>query len=90
MSTRRRPGTFTVVKDVSSYLGGWLLIGHQAVAVPPADFNLWLLLVGGALVGVPGISQLVAMRTAIGQSPSAPPESPPPSPPSSTASAAER
>lgn len=90
MSTRRKPGALTVVKDVLSYLGGWALIVHQAAAVPPQNFNLWLLLVGGALVGVPGFSQLVAMRTAIGQSPSASPESPPPSSPSPTASAAER
>lgn len=68
MSRRRKPGTFTVVKDVASYLGGWALIVHQALFVPPRDFNLYLLLLGGALVGVPGVSQLLAMRTGGGQS----------------------
>ncbi|MET0426294.1 MAG: hypothetical protein ABW046_20665 [Actinoplanes sp.] len=90
MSTRRRPGTFTVVKDAASYVGGWALIAHQALVVPPQDFNLWLLLVGGALVGVPGVSQLIAMRTGGGQSPPPPADSPPPPLPSSNGSVADR
>lgn len=90
MTTRRRPGTFTVIKDVASYVGGWALIAHQALFVPPRDFNLWLLLVGGALVGVPGVSQLIAMRTGGGPSPDPPVVSPPPSSPSSNASVGDR
>jgi hypothetical protein len=90
MSTRRKPGTFTVIKDVASYVGGWALIAHQALFVPPRDFNLWLLLVGGALVGVPGVSQLIAMRTGGGQSPPPPAASPPPPLPSSNGSVADR
>lgn len=69
------PSKVTVVKDVLSYAGGWALIVHQAVFVDPQDFNLWFLLVGGALVGVPGISQLIAMRTGGGQSQLPPGES---------------
>ncbi len=91
MSTRRRrPGAVTVVKDALSYLGGWGLIAHQALFVPPQDFNLWLLAVGGLLVGVPGFSQLLAMRTGGGPSPLPSAESPSPSPPSSTTSGADR
>lgn len=70
MSTRRTrgPSTVTVVKDLVSYLGGWGLILHQALVVPPQDFNLTLVLLGGALVGIPGVGQLLAIRT--GGSPS--------------------
>lgn len=82
MSRRRKPEPFTVVKDVASYVGGWLLIGHESL-VQPTQFNLWRLLLGGALVGVPGFGQLLAMRT--GGSPSPPPaEGSPPSPSSSS------
>jgi hypothetical protein len=90
MSRRRGPHTFTVVKDVISYSLGVGLILHQALIVPPPDFNPWLLALGGTLVGVPGFGQLIAMRT--GGSPSPPPEedSPPPPPPSHTASGADR
>lgn len=84
MSTRRtsrtrRPGAVTVAKDVLSYLGGWALIVHQAVFVPPQDFNLTLVLLGGTLVGIPGVSQLLALRTGSGPSPDPPEESSSPS-----------
>jgi hypothetical protein len=75
--SRRRPTTFTVVKDVVLFLLGIFLILYQALIVPPADFNLSLVILGGALVGVPGAAQLWAPRT--GGTPSEPPlrESPP-------------
>lgn len=73
---RTRPSTVTVVKDILSYLGGWGLIVHQALLVPPQDFNLTLVLLGGTLVGIPGVGQLLALRT--GGSPSQdPPEGSP-------------
>lgn len=78
MSTRRRhrgPSTLTVVKDVLSYLGGWGLILHQALIVPPKDFNLTLVLLGGALVGIPGVGQLLAIRTGGSLSPDPPEDS---------------
>jgi len=87
----RRPTTLTVAKDILSYLGGWGLILHQALVVPPADFNLTLVLLGGTLVGIPGVGQLLALRT--GGLPSDPPGSESPSPPqssSSNGSAADR
>lgn len=89
-STRRRPDTLTVVKDLISFIGGWGLIGHQALLVPPADFNLSLMLLGAALVGVPGVGQLLAMRTGGPSSPSPPEDSPSPSPSSSSGSEADR
>ncbi|GAA2681655.1 hypothetical protein [Actinoplanes palleronii] len=79
-SRTRRPGTVTLVKDLLSYLGGWALIVHQAVFVPPADFNLTLVLLGGTLVGIPGVGQLLALRTGSGPLPDPPEESPSPSP----------
>lgn len=92
MSRRTRgPGRWTVVKDVASYLGGWFLIVDQALFVPPQNFNLYLLLLGGTLVGIPGMGQLLAMRTGGGQSPPPPEESPqPPRSPSPNGSGAER
>ena len=93
MTTRRtrRPSVITVVKDIVSYLGGWALIIHQAVIVPPADFNLTLVLLGGTLVGIPGVGQLLALRTGGQSSSSLPEELPPPSrSPSSSDSGADR
>lgn len=78
MSTRRKhrgPSTLTVVKDILSYLGGWGLILHQALIVPPKDFNLSLALLGGALVGIPGVSQLLAIRTGGSPGPDQPEDS---------------
>jgi hypothetical protein len=75
MTTRRRtrrPSRTTVAKDILSYLGGWGLIVHQALVVPAADFNLTLVLLGGTLVGIPGVGQLLALRT--GSPPSGDPE----------------
>lgn len=82
MSTRRsrKPGPGTYLKDVLSYLGGWGLIVHQVAFVPRGDFNLWALLLGGLLIGVPGLGQLTPFlaqalaRWLTGQLPSAPPE----------------
>lgn len=89
MSPRRtpRPSTLTVVKDILSYLGGWGLILHQALVVPPQDFNLTLVLLGGTLVGIPGVGQLLAIRT--GGSPSQDPPEGSPRPRSSSASDSE-
>lgn len=89
-SARRRRDTWMVAKDAISFLGGWALILHQALIVPAADFNLSLMLLGAALVGVPGVGQLLALRTG-GASGSSPPEDSPRSPSSSSSdSAADR
>lgn len=71
-----------------SYLGGWGLIVHQVAFVPRGDFNLWALVLGGILIGVPGFGQLApylvqiivrALSTASSLSPPPPEELPPPS-----------
>jgi hypothetical protein len=94
---RTRPRTY--VKDTISYLGGWGLIIHQVAFVPRGDFNLWPLVMGGILVGVPGFGQMApyigrviarALDTGSGQSASPPEESPPPSPRSSPGPEAEQ
>lgn len=59
---RRWPGRLVLLRDVASFLFGLALMSHQAFFVPPADFNLWVLLTGGSLVGVPGAA--VALGTA--------------------------
>lgn len=93
MSTRRKhrgPSALTVAKDIVSYLGGWGLILHQALIVPPRDFNLTLVLLGGALVGIPGVGQLLAIRTGGSPGPDRPEDSRPPRSSSSSGSAADR
>jgi hypothetical protein len=86
----RRPSRVTVAKDIVSYLGGWGLILHQALVVPPQDFNLTLVLLGGTLVGIPGVGQLLAIRTGGSPSPDQPEDSPPPRSSSSNGSGADR
>lgn len=101
MSTRhaRRPRARTYIRDTISYLGGWGLIVHQVGFVPRGDFNLWALLLGGLLVGAPGLAQLmpsvvqiIARQLGTELPPSPPlPEASRSSPPSSsTASEADR
>ncbi|MBG0560736.1 hypothetical protein [Actinoplanes aureus] len=87
---RRRPAAGTVIKDWGLYLGGWGLIWHQALAVPPQDFNLTLALIGAALIGVPGASQLWALRTGGPLSPAASEDSSSQPPSSPIDSEAER
>lgn len=63
MSPRKRKvGWFTVFKDVTSYLGGWGIIAYQTLFVPPREVNAWFLLLGGSLIGVPGIAEIIAFR----------------------------
>lgn len=91
-TTPHRPAWVTMLFDLMSYFGGWSLIGHQALAIPPKDVNEWFLLLGGSMIGVPGVAEILAWRgrqsptgtAAPGSSPP-PPESPQPaSSPSST------
>lgn len=55
-----------VLRDLISYLGGWALIGYQCLAVPPGQVNEWFLLLAGSLIGVPGVAEVLAMRSRIG------------------------
>ena len=63
MSTRRRPATVTLVKDLILFAVGLVLIFDQAFFVRPEDFNPYLTALGAVLVGVPGAVQLLAPRT---------------------------
>ncbi len=85
-SRPRRPAAFTLVKDIGAWLLGVGLIVHQAGFVPAQDFNITLTLLGGALIGVPGVSQLLALRTGGSPSPDQPEESQPRPPSSPSAS----
>lgn len=60
-----RPSRLGVLRDITSYLGGWALIFKQAgiLFVPPAQANETLIWVAGLLIGVPGIAQIIAWRT---------------------------
>ena len=83
-----RPGTGTVLRDIGSWIGGWLLIFKQAgiLFAPPVQVNETIVWVAAALIGVPGVFQLWLARygaaTSTGASPSPPlsPESSPSSP----------
>lgn len=59
---RQRPGRWVVARDVFSYMGGWLLIFQQALFVDPSRVNPWFLLLGGSLIGVPGVAEVIAFR----------------------------
>ena len=59
----RRPGWLPIFLDTFSYAGGWFLIGYQLLEVPPKDVNEWFLLLGGSLIGVPGIAEILAWRS---------------------------
>lgn len=61
MSTRQLSG-WALTRDILSYVGGWALIVYQALAVPPKDVNEWFLLLGGSLIGVPGVAEILAWR----------------------------
>jgi hypothetical protein len=52
----------TLLFDLLSYFGGWSLIGYQALAVPPKDVNEWFLLLGGSMIGVPGVAEILSWR----------------------------
>lgn len=80
-----RPQPLSVLRDVTSYIGGWLLIFKQAgiLFAPPAQTNETLIWVAGLLIGVPGLAQLIAWKTGGGTpagtaGPPALPASPPP------------
>jgi len=76
-----RPGTWTVLRDAGSWIGGWLLIFKQAgiLFAPPSQVNETIIWMAAALIGVPGVMQLWLARsgadTSTGVSPSLPPSS---------------
>lgn len=89
------PSTITVVKDITSYLGGWALLAHQVLYVEPSQVNESFLWVAVGLIGVPSLTQLWQMRGGgAGTAASPPGPDSPPSPrspsPSPTASGGDR
>jgi len=82
-----RPGTWTVLRDAGSWIGGWLLIFKQAGIIfdPPAQVNETLIWMAAALIGVPGVFQLWLARSGAATSTGASPP-PPPSPESAPSS----
>jgi len=76
-----RPGWITLARDITSYVGGWLLIFRQAGILfdPPAQPNDTVIWIGALLIGVPGVAQILAWRfgggsttAPVGSSPAAP------------------
>jgi len=51
-----------LTRDVISFLGGWFIILYQMLEVPPTQVNEWFLLLGGSLIGVPGVAEIIALR----------------------------
>jgi hypothetical protein len=51
-----------LTRDVISFVGGWFIILYQMLEVPPTQVNEWFLLLGGSLIGVPGIAEIIALR----------------------------
>jgi hypothetical protein len=74
----RKPGRLSVLKDVLSYVFGMALITYQALFVPPKDVNEWFLLLGGSLIGVPGVAEILAWRARGSTGTEAPDSSPQP------------
>lgn len=64
-----------LTRDFISFGGGWFIILYQMLEVPPTEVNEWFLLLGGSLIGVPGIAEIYALRAGrrTDESPSAPP-----------------
>ena len=59
-----RPGWLTVLIDVASLTLPWVLIFKQAgiVFAPPAEVSEPILWLAGAMLGVPGVAQILAIR----------------------------
>lgn len=72
-------GLTTALRDTALYAGGWLLIFKQAGILfnPPTHVSEILVLTGAAMVGVPGLVQILAARSGGGTPPS---QSEPPQP----------
>lgn len=86
MSAQGTPGRWTIIRDVGTYLGGWVLLAKQAGILldPPSAPSETLIWAAAVMIGGPGIVQLLTWRFGTGGSLSQP-ESPP-SPSSSTPS----
>lgn len=65
MSSRlKAPGWVTVLRDTASLVFAWLIVFKQAGIIfdPPAQLSEPLLWMAGALIGVPGVGQILSAR----------------------------
>jgi hypothetical protein len=85
---QQSPGWFVLTRDVASLTLPWLLIFKQAgiFFAAPASVSEPILWLAGAMLGVPGVAQILSLRFGAGTAPQQPePASPGSSPgPSST------
>jgi len=65
------------------FVGGWLIILYQMLEVPPTQVNEWFLFLGGSMIGVPGIAEIIALRNGRAK-PTVEQSSPPPAEASSS------
>jgi hypothetical protein len=81
-----RPGWLTVLIDVASLTLPWVLIFKQAgiLFTPPATVSEPILWLAGAMLGVPGVAQILSLRFGGGTAPSGSAPALPASPPSSS------
>ncbi len=92
MSAQRQtgPGWLSVIRDVVSLTLPWILIFKQAGIgfAPPAEVSEPILWLAGAMLGVPGVAQILSFKfgggTGTAESPREPPLPPSPSLPSSS------
>lgn len=70
MSKRRRPGLIEVLKDLGTYVGGWIIIFKQAGIFfdPPPQVSDLQVGIAVIMIGVPGLSQLYLARFGKGMS----------------------
>jgi hypothetical protein len=68
------PGWVTLLRDFIAFTFPWVLIFKQAGIIfePPAQVSESILLLAGAMLGVPGVAQILSMRfgASTGSSPS--------------------
>jgi hypothetical protein len=62
-----------LTRDTISFAGGWFIILYQMFYVPPTEVNEWFLLLGGSLIGVPGVAEIIALRGRSTDAPVSPP-----------------
>lgn len=67
---QRGPGWATVVRDTVSLVCAWAIVFKQAGIIfdPPAALSEPLLWLAGAMIGVPGVGQILALRFGGGDS----------------------
>lgn len=72
MTRQARRDWLTVMKDLILFGTGVGLIIQQGWFVPKGDFNLFLLIFGGVMANIPGVTSAWALRTALALSPDRP------------------